>query len=70
MKIELTEEINPGTGTMYSVRADGIGIKWFVKKEEAEAFYNTIVADPSILKPVKNILKSEEINVPLEEQNN
>ena len=70
MKLELTEEINPGTGTMYCVRADGLGIKWFVEKNTAEAYYNEVLADPNILKPVKNILKSEEINVPLDEQNN
>lgn len=66
MILELIEETNIGSGTMYVVRQDGISIKWFAKKEDAEAFYNGIVNDPTILKPVKNILKSQEIDVPLE----
>lgn len=65
MKIELTEEISVASGTMYCVRADGSGIKWFVNKESAEKFYNEIITNPDLLKPVKNILKSEEINVDL-----
>lgn len=69
MKIQLVEEINPGTGTMYSVAKDGSGIKWFATKESAEAFYNEVLANPDLLKPKRNILKFEEINVPLEETN-
>ena len=69
MKIELTEEISITTGTMYCVRVDDSSIKWFSQKENAEKFYNDIMADPNIIKPVKNILKSEEINVSLEETN-
>lgn len=70
MKIELTEEISVGTGTMYAVRQDGIGIKWFSQKENAEKFYDEVIANPDILKPVKNILKSKDIDVSLDEQNN
>jgi hypothetical protein len=69
MKIELVQEINPGTGTMYAVKADDYTIKWFAQKDSAEAFYNDIITDPNLLKPQRNILKSEEINVPLEETN-
>jgi hypothetical protein len=69
MKIELTEEISITTGTMYCVRVDDSSIKWFSQRENAEKFYNDIMADPNIIKPVKNILKSEEINVSLEETN-
>ena len=69
MKLELIEETSPGSGTMYVVRNDDSSIKWFAKKEEAEAFYDSIVADPSILLPVRNILKSEKINVSLDKQN-
>jgi ATP-dependent Clp protease adapter protein ClpS len=70
MILELVEEINPGTGTMYAVAKDGKGVKWFATKEFAEAYYNEVLANPDILKPQRNILKSEEIDVPLEEQNN
>jgi len=69
MKIELTEDINVTSGTMYCVRVDDSAIKWFVQRESAEKFYNEIISDPNILKPLRNILKSEEINVPLEETN-
>lgn len=65
MKIELTEDTSVTSGTMYCVRADGSAIKWFAKNEEAEKFYNEIIANPDILKPTRNILKSEEINVDL-----
>lgn len=69
MKIELTEEISITTGTMYCVRVDDSSIKWFSQRENAEKFYDDIMADPNIIKPVKNILKSQEINVSLEETN-
>ena len=66
MILELIEEINPGTGTMYVVRTDDNAVKWFAKKEDAEVFYDAILADINILKKQKNVLKSEEINVSLE----
>jgi hypothetical protein len=70
MKVELVEEIKPGTGTMYAIIVDDSTVKWFAQKEPAESFYNLILADPSVVETKRNILKSEEINVPLEEQNN
>jgi hypothetical protein len=69
MKIQLIEEVNPGTGTMYAVKADDYTIRWFAHLESAETFYNEIIVDPNLLKPQRNILKSEEIVVPLEETN-
>lgn len=69
MIIELIEEIKPGTGTMYAVKAEGHSVKWFAVKSEAEAFYDTILADPTILEPKINILKSNEIDVSLNKQN-
>jgi hypothetical protein len=69
MKLELIQENNPGNGTMYAVRADDYTIRWFAHLESAEKFYNEIISDPNLLKPQRNILKSEEINVPLEETN-
>ena len=50
---------------MYCVRVDDSSIKWFAQKEIAEKFYNDIISDPSIITPVRNILKSEEIILPL-----
>jgi len=69
MKVELTEEISVTTGTMYCVRVDDSSIKWFAQKEYAEYFYNEILTNPSILKPIKNILKSQEVYLSLEETN-
>jgi len=69
MKIELIEEINPGNGTMYAVKLDDYTIKWFAHIESAETFYNDIIANPDVLKHQKNILKSQEITLPLEETN-
>jgi len=66
MKLELVEETNITTGTMYSVARDGSTIKWFVNKETAEAFYHSIIADPTVLESKKNILKSEEIELSLD----
>jgi len=66
MKIELTEDISITTGTMYCVRVDDSSIKWFAQRESAEKFYDEIISDPSILKPVKNILKSQEVYLSLE----
>ena len=66
MILELIEEINPTTGTMYVVKKDDINIKWFSQKEDAEKFYDEIIANPDLLKPVKNILKSQEIDVSLD----
>jgi ribosomal protein L24E len=70
MNLELLEEFTPGSGTMYVVRLDGSAIKWFVSKADGEKYYNEIIANPDILKPVKNILKSQEITLSLEQTNN
>lgn len=67
MILELWEEVTPGDATMYSLRADGKAIKWFAHKDNAEEFYEQIVANPDLLKPRKNILKSQEITLSLEE---
>ena len=69
MKVELTEEINIATGTMFCVRVDDSSIKWFAQRDSAEKFYNEILANPELIKPIRNILKSNEITLPLEETN-
>jgi hypothetical protein len=69
MKLELVEEINPGNGTMYAVKADDYTIRWFAHLESAEKFYDEIIADPNVLKKQVIILKSQDIDVPLEETN-
>jgi hypothetical protein len=69
MKLELLQENNPGNGTMYAVKADDYTIRWFAHLESAEKFYNEIITDPNVLKKQVIILKSQEIDLPLEETN-
>lgn len=66
MILELVEEISPGNGTMYAVVADTYTIRWFAKKEDAEVFYEAVLSDPSKLKNERNILKSQDIVLPLD----
>ena len=70
MKVELTEEIKYDGEPWYVVYIDGVYFKGTGNKLNAEKHYNDIINDPSVIKTKVNILKSEEINVPLEEQNN
>jgi ribosomal protein L24E len=70
MNLELLEETMPGSGTMYVVRLDGSAVKWFFAKADADKYYEEIIANPDLLKPVKNILKSQEISLSLEQTNN
>ena len=69
MMLELLEETTPGSGTMYVVRNDGSAVKWFAHKADADKYYEEIIANPDLLKPVKNILKSQEISLSLDKQN-
>lgn len=66
MILELIEEIKPSTGTMYAVVRDGLIVKWFNNQEAATKYYNEVIANPSILQTVTNILQSQEIDVSLE----
>ena len=70
MNLELLEETSPGYDRMYVVRLNGSAIKWFAHKADADKYYEEIIANPDLLKPQKNILKSQEINLSLEETNN
>lgn len=67
MIVELSQETPVGGGTMYVVRGDGSALKWFVHLEDAQTYYDEVIANPDLLKPVKNILKSQEISLSLEE---
>lgn len=70
MILELIEETRPESGTMYAVLKDGRVVKWFAHKEDAQAFYDKAINDPNSLEPVRNILQSQQIDVPLEQENN
>ena len=70
MKVELVEETKYDGEPWYIVKIDDVYFKGTGNKLNAEKYYNDIINDPSVIKTKVNILKSEEINVPLEEQNN
>jgi hypothetical protein len=70
MTIELVEEIKYDGEPWYIVKIDGAYFKGTGNKLNAEKHYNDIINDPNIIKTKVNILKSQEINVSLEEQNN
>jgi hypothetical protein len=70
MKIELIEETKYNGEPWYIVQVDGQYIIGTGNKLNADKMYNEIIADPNVIKTKVNILKSEEVNVSLEEQNN
>jgi len=70
MKIELVEETKYNGEPWYIVKVDDVYIIGTGNKLNADKMYNEIVADPNIIKTKVNILKSEEVDVSLEEQNN
>ena len=70
MKVELIEEQKYNGEPWYIVQVDGQYIIGTGNKLNADKMYNEIIANPDVIKTKVNILKSEEINVPLEEQNN
>ena len=66
MTIELLEETRFEQSTMYAIRIDDFIFKWFTSKDEANRMYEAIKKDPNIIKPIKNILKSDIVDVSLE----
>lgn len=70
MKIELVEEVKYNGEPWYVIRIDDVYFKGTGNKIVAESMYNEIINDPNVIKTKVNILKSQEIDVPLEEQNN
>jgi hypothetical protein len=70
MKVDLVEQTEPFSDEIwYGVRVDGLSVKWSRDKAVIEAIYNDIINDPDVLKNKENILKSQVINVSLEETN-
>jgi hypothetical protein len=70
MKIELVEQMEPFSDqAWYGVRVNGTSVKWSRDKAVAETVYNDIINDIDVTKTKEIILKSEEIEVPLSEQN-
>jgi hypothetical protein len=70
MKVDLVEQTEPFSDEIwYGIRVDGLSVKWSRDKAVIEAIYNDIINDPDVLKNKENILKSQVINVSLEETN-
>jgi hypothetical protein len=70
MKVDLVEQTEPFSDEIwYGVRVNGVSVKWSRDKAVIEAIYNDILTNPDVLKTKENILKSEEVNVSLEETN-
>jgi hypothetical protein len=69
MTLEITEEKNYTDGTWYCLSVDGAAKQYSRKLEEIEKLYQEIKDNPEILNTEKNVLKSEEIVVDLQEKN-
>jgi hypothetical protein len=67
MKVELVEQVEPfNDDPWYGIRVNGASIKWSKDKSVIDTIYNDILANPDLLKTKENILKSQEISVPLD----
>ena len=70
MKVELIEQYEPFSDqAWYGVKVDGSSVKWSRDKEVANVVYNNIINNIDATKTREIILKSQEIEVPLSEQN-
>ena len=69
MTLEILKETNYTDGTWYALKVDGIYKQYSRKLEEIEKLYQEIKDNPEILNTEKNVLKSEEIIVDLQEKN-
>jgi len=67
VKIEMVEQLEPFSDSpWYGVRVNDKTVKWCRDKETAQAIYDEIISDPSVLKTRENILYSQDIIVPLD----
>ena len=67
MTVDLVEQVEPFSDQpWYGIRVDGSSVKWSKDKSVVETMYNDILANPELLKTKENILKSQEINLPLD----
>ena len=70
MKVELVEQYEPFSDeAWYGVRVNGTSVKWSRDKVIADAIYDDIINNIDATKTREIILKSQEIDVPLEETN-
>ena len=67
VKIEMVEQLEPFSDhPWFGVKVDDKTVKWCRNKEDAQAVYDEIISDPSVLKTKENILQSQDIIIPLE----
>jgi len=66
VKIEMVEQLEPFSDSpWFGVRVNDKVVKWCRDKETAQAIYDEIISDPSVLKTKENILYSQDIIIPL-----
>ena len=66
VKIEMVEQLEPFSDSpWFGIRVNDKVVKWCRDKENAQAIYDEIISDPSVLKTKENILYSQDIVVPL-----
>lgn len=70
MKVELVEQYEPFSDeAWYGVRVNGTSVKWSRDKVIADAIYDDIINNIDATKTKEIILKSQQVDVPLEETN-
>jgi hypothetical protein len=70
MKVELIEQYEPFSDeAWYGVRVNGSSVKWTRDKVIADAIYDGIINNIDVTKTREIILKSQEVDVSLEETN-
>ena len=66
VKIEMVEQIEPFSDSpWFGIRVNDKVVKWCRDKDTAQAIYDEIISDPSVLKTKENILYSQDIIIPL-----
>jgi hypothetical protein len=66
VKIEMVEQLEPFSDSpWFGIRVNDKVVKWCRDKETAQAIYDEIISDPSVLKTKENILYSQDIIIPL-----
>ena len=67
VKIEMVEQLEPFSDSpWFGIRVNDKVVKWCRDKDTAQAIYDEIISDPSVLKTKENILQSQDIIIPLE----
>ena len=66
VKIEMVEQLEPFSDSpWFGIRVNDKVVKWCRDKDTAQAIYDEIISDPSVLKTKENILYSQDIIITL-----